>query len=241
MDPDEALLIGRAAERLQGVQDGQADRPRRAAPFPEVAADRGPGGLGRDTGCLEDLALLERHTGRVLRDLDPAGRYIGVLHAGLELLDEEVGDLIDAGLVDPVGHERLTIDARDHHRGQPGTIGRVLHDIRASADAEGRGVDERIHAQRLGFFQPRPDDLVDHLRIGVDVGRGRIGSELHEHVVVSQHVADLVLRQWAGGGVEHGLVSLGCSGHDAGRQHRTAGQQGPQAQAPPARRGGLVR
>ena len=126
--------------------------------------------------------------------MKPAGTPVSVDTLG-QLGAQELGDLLDRGVMDPVGHERLAIDARDEHRRQLGLVGHVLDDVGTSAHALGRELDERPDAERLGILQPGADDLVDDLRVGLEVRHRRHGAELHEHVVVGEDIADLVLGQ----------------------------------------------
>ena len=150
--------------------------------------------------------------------IQPAGTS-GVADADLQLLAQEVGDLIDRSVVDPLRHERLAVDARDHHRRQPSTVGHELDDVRSPTDAERRRVDEGPDPERLGLLDPRADDLVDHLRVGVDERRRRVRAELDEHVVMRKDVADLVALQRSGRGVvDRASPIVLCQG--AARPHR---------------------
>ena len=85
--------------------------------------------------------------------MKPAGTPVSVDALG-QLLAHEVGDLLDRRVERPVGHERLPVDARHEHRGQPRTVGDVLDDVGTPAHALGRELDEDADAERLGVLAP---------------------------------------------------------------------------------------
>jgi hypothetical protein len=136
-----SALILRAAEFGERIHHRQRCRSGR-----DVAGDRRTRLLCNDTRCLEDLALRERHSGVVLRELDESGRDACVCDALCEFSPQEVGDLLDRSAVYPVGHERLTIDSGDQHRGKLRPVSDILHDVRSPTDTFWREFDERPDA-----------------------------------------------------------------------------------------------
>ena len=217
-------------------------------PGRDVAGDGGTGLLRHDARGLEYPPLRQGHAGVVLRELDETRRHACVGHALVQLGAQEVGDLLDRRGEGPVGHERLPVDAGHQHGRQLRLVGNVLDDVRTPAHALGRELDEHADAERLGVLDPRPDDLVDQLRVGVEVGHGRHRSQLHEHVVVGQDPADLVLGKRSSRRVEDRPARFFVLAVHAPRPERREHRQGahgdhdpqrPHTAPPPPGRGGL--